>query len=97
MPSYLVLGNYTEQGMQNIREMPVRREAVKESIRDAGGRMIFWYLTLGEYDFVSVVEVPDAETAATLLLTLGTEGNVRTATMRAFTEDEASVLTASLP
>ncbi len=97
MASFVILGKYTQQGAQGVKEMPDRLQAAKDAIQGAGGRMIFWYLTLGEYDFVSVVEVPDAEAATAVLLGLGAQGNVRTTTMQAFTEDEAAAIVASLP
>ena len=62
----------------------------------AGGRMIFCYLTMGQYDFVSVVELPDAQAAATILLGLGSQGNVQTTTLTAFTEDETAQIIAGL-
>ncbi len=97
MPSFVILGNFTEQGMKDMKNLKSRVEAAKEAISDAGGRMIFYYSTLGEYDFVSVAEVPDAETAARVVMAIGAAGNVRTQTMRAFTEDETWALTESLP
>ncbi len=96
MASFVVLGNYTEQGVSSIKELPGRLAAVQQAAQDAGGRMIFYYLTIGQYDFVSVVEVPDAETAAQLLLQTSLQGNVRTQTMRAFTEEEAASVIAGL-
>ena len=97
MPSFVILGRYTEQGIQDMPNMPNRLQAAKDAIQDAGGRMIFWYLTLGEYDFISVAELPDAETATKVLLGIGAQGGVRTTTMRAFTEDEAAAIVGSLP
>ncbi len=90
MASFVVLGNYTDQGVSSIKELPERLAAVQQAAQDAGGRMIFYYVTMGQYDFVSVVELPDAESAAQLLLQTSLQGNVRTQTMRAFTEEEAA-------
>jgi uncharacterized protein with GYD domain len=97
MPSYAVLGNYTEQGIQNMKELPARLQGAKDAIQAAGGRMIFFYLTLGPHDFVTVVEAPDAESAARTLLAIGADGNIRTTTMHAFTEEEAAAVVAGLP
>ncbi len=97
MASFVVLGQFTEQGVKDVKDTRSRVEATKEAMRDAGGRMIFYYMTLGEYDFVVVAELPDAESAARVLLAVGARGNVRTTTMRAFTEDETWALTESLP
>ncbi len=97
MASYVILGSYTEQGIKDVKNTPQRLEAAKQAMQAAGGRMIFWYLTLGEYDFVAVAEMPDAEAGAGVLLALGAQGNVRTTTMQAFTEDEAAAIVASMP
>ncbi len=97
MASFVILGSYTDQGIKDVKNTPQRLEAAKQAMQAAGGRMIFWYLTLGEYDFVTVAEVPDAEAAAGVLLAIGAQGNVRTTTMQAFTEDETWALADALP
>jgi uncharacterized protein with GYD domain len=96
MPSFVILGNYTEQGIKDMKAAPDRVAAAKEMISGAGGRMIFFYLTLGQYDFVSVVEVPDAEAVAKIALTIGAGGNIRSSTMHAFTEDEMASIAGAL-
>lgn len=96
MASFVVLGNYTDQGVGDIKDLPTRLGAIQQSLQDAGGRMIFYYLTMGAYDFVSVVELPDAETASRWLLQRNMEGGARTQTMRAFTEQEAAALVGGL-
>ncbi len=97
MPSYLSLINWTEQGVRNVKESPGRLDAAKAAIEEAGGRLIYFYMTMGEYDLVTLIEVPDDETAARVLLTLGSQGSIRTTTMRAFTEDEYRNVVSSLP
>jgi uncharacterized protein with GYD domain len=97
MPSIVVMGTYTDQGVKGMKELPQRLAASKEAIQNAGGRMIFFYLTMGEYDFVSVAEVADMEAGARVLLALGQQGNIRTKTMYAFTEEEAASVVAGLP
>ena len=74
MPSFVILGNFTEQGAKDMKNLKTTVEAAKEAISGAGGRMIFYYTTLGEYDFVSVAEVPDAETATRVILGIGAPG-----------------------
>ena len=96
MPSYLSLGNWTEQGIRNVKEGPQRLDAVKKAAEDAGGRLIFFYMTMGQYDFAALLELPDDDSAARLLLTIGGQGNARTTTLRAFTEDEYVALTGSI-
>lgn len=97
MPSYLSLINWTEQGVSSVKDSPERLEAAKQAIEAAGGRMIFFYMTMGEYDLATLIEVPDDEAAAKVLLTLGGQGAIRTTTMRAFTEDEYRNIVGSLP
>ena len=96
MPSYLTLGNWTEQGIRNVKQGPQRLEAVKQAARDAGGRVVFFYMTLGQYDFAALFELPDDEAAAKLLLNIGSQGNVHTTTLKAFTEDEYQSIVGSL-
>ena len=76
MPSYVVLGKYTEQGIKNFDDLPTRLAAVKEQMQGAGGRMIVYYLTMGSYDFVSVAEFPDNETGARFAIAINQQGNV---------------------
>ena len=97
MPSYLSLLNWTDQGIRNIKEGPQRLEAAKQAIQAAGGRIIFFYLTMGQYDAVVISELPDDETAARVLLATGMQGNVRSTTLKAFTEDEYRNIVSSLP
>ncbi len=97
MPTYITLGRYTQQGVEKIKEGPARIDAAKQAFRAAGGELKQWFLVLGQYDFVVVAEGPDDETAARLALTIGSLGNVRTETLRAFTEDEFRKIVAALP
>ncbi len=96
MASFVILGNYTEQGIKDMKSMPTRLQAAKDAISSAGGRMIFFYLTLGEYDFVTVIEVEDADTVARVLLGIAAQGSVRSKTLHAFTEEEAAAITGAL-
>ena len=97
METYIVLANYTEQGIKNIKDSPGRIEDAKKAIEDAGGKWVGWYLTMGRYDVVVIAEAPSAEAVATLMLASGSLGNVRTETLRAFSEDEFKNIVANLP
>jgi uncharacterized protein with GYD domain len=97
MPSYLSLIKWTEQGIRHIKESPGRLDAVKEAARAAGGKVVFFYLTLGDYDIATLMELPNDEAAARLLLTLASQGNVRSTTLKAFTEAEYRNIIAGLP
>jgi uncharacterized protein with GYD domain len=96
MPSYLALASWTEQGIQDLKSLPERIDAYKETVKTAGGRVIFFYTLMGEYDFMTLYEVADDETAARLALEVARMGNTHSETHRAFTEDETRALIASL-
>ncbi len=97
MPTYITLIRYTDKGMANIKQMPQRLEAAKDAFRSFGGEIKGFYLVLGHYDAVSIGEAPDDESAAKALLHLGSQGNVHTETLKAFTEEEAKKLVQALP
>ena len=97
METYIILGNYTQQGVSNIKESPARIEAARQAVAAAGGKFLSWHLTMGQYDFVVITEAPDAKTAASVLLAVGAQGASRTETLRALTEGEFKELVAAMP
>ncbi len=97
MSTYVVLVNWTAQGIEQIQESPDRLVAARSAIESAGGQLVAFYTTLGEYDAVAVVEAPDDAALATVLLNIARGGSVRTTTLRAFTEDEFEGIIAALP
>ena len=97
MPTYVTLLNYTQQGAQHIKESPERVEKAKAAMRAAGGEMKAFYLTMGQYDAVTISEAPSDEAYATTILAVAAGGNVRTETLRAFTEEEYGRIIANLP
>jgi uncharacterized protein with GYD domain len=96
MATYIVLGKYTEQGMRNIKESPQRTDAVRDAVEAAGGKMPAFFLTMGQYDFVSVNEAPDDETMTRILLGIASGGNVSTETLKAFPEADYRRIIGSL-
>jgi len=88
MPTYMSLLNFTDQGIRNIKESPKRLDATRKALNKLGGELKAFYLTQGTYDGVVIFEVPDEATLTRFLLTTGSAGNVRTTTVRAFTEEE---------
>jgi uncharacterized protein with GYD domain len=84
----ICLMKLTEQGIRNIKYAPKRAAAAKEAIEAIGGKWIGFYLTMGEYDYVAIVDFPGDEAAMTYLMSLGAAGNVRTTTLKGFTLDE---------
>ncbi|MBR0876759.1 uncharacterized protein with GYD domain [Bradyrhizobium japonicum] len=84
MVTYVVLGNFTDQGARNVKDSPKRADAFKEMAKTFGVTVkeIVW--TQGRYDVVTVLEAPDETAAMSLSLSLSALGNVRTETLRAF-------------
>lgn len=97
MATFVTLLRYTAQGIQNIKEGPDRVGAAKEAFRSVGAELKEFYLLQGQYDALIISEAQDDETAATLALSIGALGNVRTETFRAFPEEEYRKIVASLP
>ena len=96
MPTYITLLNWTEQGIAKVKASPKRLDAGKKAFKKAGCELKEVFLTMGPYDLVCVLEAPDADTAAKVILSLGAEGNVRTLTLPAFKEDEYRKIVGSL-
>ena len=97
MSTYLVLLNWTAQGIANIAESPGRLDAARSAFAAAGGRLADFYMTMGEYDAVAVAEAPDDAAMAAILLAIARQGNIRTTTLKAFGEAEYRSIVASLP
>lgn len=95
MPHYIILGNFTEQGIKNVRQVPKRDDEARHMIEQAGGKMQIHY-TLGEYDFVAIIEMPDDEAMMKFLLQAGSLGNVRTKTLKAWTESDSTKVISQL-
>ena len=93
MANYILLANYSEQGLKGIKETVKRTDAVRDLAKKAGITMKESYWTLGRYDVVAVFEAPDDETMTAFSLSVARLGNVKTQTLRAFSAPEmASIL-----
>ena len=97
MATFIVLGNFTDQGIRNIKESPKRTEAFKALAAKVGVKVKEIYWTLGHYDLVTVVEAPDTISATSLGLAVGSLGNVRTETLTAFSADEFGKILGKMP
>lgn len=86
MTTYIVLIDWTEQGLKQVQDSPKRLDAAKKLISDMGGKMVAFYLTMGEHDMVAVCEAPDDTVVARFAIQLARQGNVRTRTLKAFPE-----------
>lgn len=96
MTTYILLGNWTDQGIRNVRDASKRLDSVKKMLTDMGGGMKSFHLTMGEFDFVVNYDAPDDAVAARFTLQLGMMGNIRSRTMKAFPEAAFHELIASL-
>lgn len=97
MATYVCLMKMTDKGMKNIKNTPQRIQEGIEGVKAMGGKVTSFYLTMGDYDFVSIAEFPDDEVAMTYLMGLGSLGNVRTTTLKAFTTEQISEMVGKLP
>ncbi|MBW2711997.1 MAG: GYD domain-containing protein [Deltaproteobacteria bacterium] len=97
MPTYITLVNFTQKGVENVKESPQRLDAAKNAFKGMGAELKDFYLVMGQYDIILVSEAPDDVTVAKIALTLGSFGNVRTESFRAFKEDEYREIVSALP
>lgn len=97
MPTFITYVSWTDEGIKNVKDAPNRLEAAKGLIKNLGGEVKGVYLTSGETDIVFISEAPDGDAVAKVALTVGAQGNVRTRTVRAWTEDEFQQLVSELP
>jgi uncharacterized protein with GYD domain len=88
MPTYIALLKWTGQGIGKVKDSPSRLEAGRKEFKKFGVEIRDTYLTMGRYDLVCLIEAPDDETYATAMLKLGSQGNVQTESLRAFSEDQ---------
>ncbi len=87
MPTYVMLANWTDQGLKAIRDSTARLDEAKKSLEDMGGHFQSLYLTMGQFDLIGIYDAPDDAVAARYTLMLSRLGNVRTTSMKAFPEE----------
>lgn len=96
MSTYIMLGNWTDQGARNVKDSPRRLDAAKKALEEVGGEFKAFFMTMGDYDMVAIYEAPDDAVAARFTLQVGQLGNVRTRTLKAFPETAYREIIASL-
>lgn len=89
MPIYILLANFTDQGIRNVKDTTKRVDAFKELAKSKGAVVKDVYWTLGQYDTINILDAPDEVVATALALALAKLGNVRVQTLRAFSQTEA--------
>jgi len=97
MAKYISLIKYTAKGIENIKESPNRLDAFKRLCKSMGVTLDAFYLTMGRYDMVVIVDAPDPETVAKILLTTTSGGAVSSETLPAFAEAEYRKVISELP
>jgi uncharacterized protein with GYD domain len=96
MSTYVMLANWTDQGMRAVRDSSRRLDAAKKLLKEMGGDFRSFLLTMGEYDFILIYEAPDDAVSARFILQIGQLGFVRGKTLKAFPEAAYRELIASL-
>ncbi len=97
MATYIVLFNFTDQGIRNVKQSPERGKAAIAAREKLGIKTIDIYWTMGAYDLVAIVDAPNDEAMTTRALSMSSQGNVRTQTMRAYSADEMGSILAKVP
>ena len=88
MPTYVMLTNLTAQGVQTLKNNPGRVAEVNKEVEQIGAKVQAQYATLGQYDFVTIVEAPDEKTMAKVSVELGSRGTMTSQTLAAMPADE---------
>jgi uncharacterized protein with GYD domain len=96
MSAYVLLCNFTDQGIRNIKDMSNRRAAAREIAKKLGIEIKAGYLALGAYDLIVHTEAASDEAMATYVLSIASKGNVRTSTIKVFSEGETDKILAAV-
>ena len=96
MATFVVLLNFTDQGIRNVKDSPERLNAFRAMAEEMGVSIKSVYYTVGNYDIVTVVEGPE-EAVTAALLKVGSLGNVRSQTLRGFSPDEMKQMISKMP
>ena len=97
MPTFVVLGKFTREGIEKIKESPQRLEVSRKVVKSVGGEIKDFYYTMGRYDMVAIVEGPSNEAALQALFTVGSAGAVKTETLVAIPAEEGIQIIKKLP
>ncbi len=96
MATFIMLANFSDQGVKTVKQSTERAEAFRQIAAKAGATVKEIYWTLGSHDIVAICDAPDDETATALSLSIASRGNVRSETLRAFTGDEMKKILAKM-
>ena len=87
MSTYIMLVNWTDQGIKSVKDSPARLDGARAAAKKYGCEISEFYMTMGVNDMVVIAEAPDDEAFAKFSLAMGSAGNIRTTTLKAFSED----------
>jgi uncharacterized protein with GYD domain len=96
MPHYVILWNWTDQGIRTVKDSPKRLASFRAELEKVGGKLVGEYCTMGKYDGVEIVEAPSDETIMSILLGDASKGNFRSMTLKAFPMSEAGKIIETL-
>ena len=96
MPLYISLVRWTQQGVGNVKDSPRRFDAGRKAFKEIGVEIKQLHMTMGRYDLIMLLEAPSDDAVATALLSLASQGNVTTETLKAWTEDDYRKITGSV-
>jgi len=88
MPTYIMLSKWTDQGIRHVKDSPERLEAARQLCRQHGAEITAFYMTMGSYDMVVIIDAPNDDAFATLAISIAKGGNIRTKTLKAFDEEQ---------
>ena len=97
MPTFVGTLSWTDQGVRTVKDTPKRIQAARERAKKLGVEIKQVFLTTGEFDILVIAEANDGDSMAKIAMAAGAEGNVRTRTVRAWTEAEIAKLISELP
>lgn len=97
MPTYIILGKWTQAGMEKLKEVPKRAEMARNAVKSAGGEMKAFYNTFAKYDVVAIAEAPDDETVAKIIYTIESTGAVHLEAILAVPVEKAIEVIKGLP
>jgi uncharacterized protein with GYD domain len=95
MPKYMMLSTLSEQGLQTLRANPERVQEVNKDVEEMGAKVVHQWFVLGPYDFVNIIEAPDASTIARISVALGARGSVHTQSYEMLEVDDLLTLLGS--
>jgi uncharacterized protein with GYD domain len=97
MPTYIAMLKWTPQGLKDIKQSPSRLDAARKGFEQGGVKMKEFYMVMGQYDCIAMVDAPDDAALAKALLSIASQGSIGSETCRAFTENEYRQIIGGLP